>query len=178
MKTTQGWGWLAAGVLALGLNGVYHDGGGAWAQRTVGRIVDEIAAQTGPVLALVVGRADLFMAKTGMVVARDEASSCRLRTAVAQAESRVARTEMGLASFEAMSAREEAALARVEANRARMEAQIERARFVPAAFSVVKVPVFCPRVRVEIPRVIVPRIPVVKVPAPVVQVDMLGGGPA
>ncbi len=33
MKTTQGWGWLTAGVLALGLNGIYHDGGAAWAHR-------------------------------------------------------------------------------------------------------------------------------------------------
>ncbi len=35
MKTTQGWGWLAAGVLALGLNGIYQDGGAAWAHRIV-----------------------------------------------------------------------------------------------------------------------------------------------
>jgi hypothetical protein len=39
MKTTQAWGWLAAGVLALGLNGIYHDGGAAWAHRAVGRVL-------------------------------------------------------------------------------------------------------------------------------------------
>src|SRR3979409_839004 len=27
MKTTQAWGWLTAGVLALGFNGFYHDVG-------------------------------------------------------------------------------------------------------------------------------------------------------
>ena len=42
MKNTQAWGWLAAGVLALGLNGMYQDGGAAWAQRVVNQVTGEI----------------------------------------------------------------------------------------------------------------------------------------
>ena len=38
------------------------------------------------------------------------------------------------------------------------------------AFDTAKIPVICPRVRVEIPRVRIPRMPVVNVPAPVVEV--------
>jgi hypothetical protein len=174
MKTTQAWGWLAAGVLALGLNGIYHDGGAAWAHRAVGRVIDRIAERTGPVLALASGRADLFLARTKMAVATDETAPCRFATAVARVQTRMARTETGFADFEVMSARQEAALARVEADRARIEAQLERVRFTPVAFDAM-VPVVCPRVRVNTPRIRIPRIPVVKVPD--VRVQVFGAGP-
>jgi hypothetical protein len=39
MKNAQAWGWLAAGVLALGLNGIYQDGGAAWAHRAVTQVM-------------------------------------------------------------------------------------------------------------------------------------------
>ena len=174
MKSTQAWGWLAAGVLALGLNGIYHDGGAAWANRAVGHVIDRIAERTGPVLALASGRADLFLARTKMAVATDETASCRFATAMARVQTRMARTETGFAHFEGMSARQEAALARVEADRARIEAQLERVRFSPAVFDELKVPVVCPRVRVSVPRVSIPRIPVVKVPDVRVQVSAAG----
>jgi hypothetical protein len=164
MKTTQAWGWLAAGVLALGLNGIYHDGGAAWAHRALAPVVDRIEARTGPILALAVGRADLFIAKTESAAARTETASCRLSTAMARVQSKIARTEGGFAQFEAMSAREEAAMARVEANRARIEAEVARVRFTPVAFDAMKIPVICPRVRVNIPHVSIPRVPVVNVP--------------
>ena len=88
MKNTQAWGWLAAGVLALGLNGMYQDGGAAWAQRVVNQVTGEISARTGGVLALAAGRADWFMAKTRMARAQDKTSSCRLETAVARLQKR------------------------------------------------------------------------------------------
>jgi hypothetical protein len=174
MKTTQAWGWLAAGVLALGLNGIYHDGA-AWAHRAVGHVIDRLAERTGPVLALASGRADLFLARTKMAVATDETSSCRFATAMARVQTRMARTQTGFAHFEVMSARQEAALARLEADRARIEAQLERVRFTPVAFDAMKVPVVCPRVRVNSPRVSIPQIPVVKVPE--VRVEVLSAGP-
>ncbi|MGD0760452.1 MAG: hypothetical protein ABR921_16250 [Candidatus Sulfotelmatobacter sp.] len=37
---TQAWAWLTAGVVALGLNGFYHDGGAAWAHRIAERVSD------------------------------------------------------------------------------------------------------------------------------------------
>jgi hypothetical protein len=174
MKTTQAWGWLAAGVLALGLNGIYHDGGACWARVAVSRVVNQIEERTGPVLALAAGRADLFLARTGMIAAREETASCRLATAVARVRGRIARAQGGFARMEAMSAREEAAMARVEANRARIEAAMTRVRWTPAAFETMRIPVACPRVRVSVPRVSVPRIPVVNVPE--IHVN-LGAGP-
>lgn len=175
MKNTQAWGWLAAGVLALGLNGIYHDGGAAWAHCALGHVVSRIEQRTGPVLALATGRADLFLARTKTAVARDETASCRLATTMARVQTRMARTQNRFANLEVMSAREEAALARLEANRARMEAQVARVRFSPVAFHTVQVPNVCPRIRVSIPRVTVPQ---VSIPGPTVEtLEALGTGP-
>jgi hypothetical protein len=38
MKTTAAWKWLAAGVLALGLNGWYQTGGAHWAHVAMGQV--------------------------------------------------------------------------------------------------------------------------------------------
>lgn len=169
MKTTQGWGWLTVGVLALGLNGFYHDGGAAWAHRIANQVVRRSEA-----LAEMASARSVFMERTSLVVARDETASCRFATTMARVQTKIARTQNGMAHFEAMSVRQEAALARMEANRARIEAQVARVRLAPVAFDSVTIPeVACPRVRVNVPRVIVP----VRIPAPVVQVEMTGDGP-
>jgi len=172
MKTTQAWGWLTAGVLALGLNGIYHDGGAEWAHR----IVNHVGYSSAAVVALASGRADQFLEQTKMVVVRDNNQSCALGTAMARLQARVARTDTGLARFNAMSAREEAQLARLEANRARIEALAARSEFAtfvePINFQTPNVSVLCPRVRVKVPRV-----PMIKMQAPVVHVGAMGTGP-
>lgn len=148
MKNRQAWAWLTAGVLALGLNGMYQDGGGQWAHRTVTRIVERTAERTEPVLALATGRADRFLAQSNMLAARSETASCRRATEVSRFQTYAARAQSASASFQDMSARGEAALARIEADRARLQAQVTRVRVVPAAFN----SVVCPRVRVSTPR--------------------------
>jgi hypothetical protein len=172
---TQAWGWLAAAVVAAGLNLSYHEGGMQWAHE----IVDRVGHNTGAVLALATGRADQFMAEARMLnVARHE-SQCPLASAMAQMQSSVDQSQFEFDGFQAMSDREQAQLACLEANRARIEAQVQaklaRVRFVEANFNpvVVKVPeITCPRVRVNIPR-----IPRIKVPAPAVHVEFSGPGP-
>jgi hypothetical protein len=168
MKTTQAWVWLAAGVVALGLNGFYHDGGAEWARRTV----DRVASRSAAVLALASGRAEQFLSRTQLVLTPDEVQSCRVASAIAQLQSRAARGQAGFARVEAMSAREEAAVARLEANRARFEAQVARVQVMPA-LSAVEIPAVCPRRRtkirqIEIPQIEIPplEIPEVNVPAP------------
>jgi len=177
MKTTQAWGWLAAGILALGLNGIYQDGGGEWVHRNVDGVISRIADRSGAVLALATGRTDWLLAKANLLTARDETASCRVAAAMARMQTKIARTQNGLADFEGMSAREEVTLARVEANRARIEAQVARVRFSPVAFHTVNGPVVCPRVRLNIPRVTVPRMPAVRIPTPAVNFESSGGGP-
>jgi len=148
MKNTQAWGWLMAGVLALGLNGIYQDGGAAWAHRAVSQVIAKISEPTEGALALASGHADWFMAKSRVVTARDNTSFCRLAAAMARIQAKVARTQTGFAGLQAMSAREEAQMARFEGNRARIEAEVARKSFARADFDPV-----CPRVRVNIPRV-------------------------
>jgi hypothetical protein len=97
MKSTQAWGWLAAGVLALGLNGIYQDGGAAWAHRAVHRVIARIGAPTEGVLALASGHAERFMATSRLVAARDETASCRLATAMARAQTKMARAQVQIA---------------------------------------------------------------------------------
>jgi len=175
MKSTQAWGWLAAGVVALGLNGFYHDGGAEWAHQ----IVDRVSSRSAAVLALASGRADQFLSEWRPVSARNETRSCRVAASMARLQTRMARGQAGFARVEAMSAREEASLARLEANRARVEAQVERVQFVPAQLSPSWVQVTCPRVRVNIPQIRIPQveIPEINIPAaPGVQVGM-GTGP-
>jgi len=164
MKTTQAWGWLAAGVLALGLNGFYLDGGAVWAHRAANQLMAGISDRTGGVLALAAGRADWFMAKAETAAARQETASCRLATAMARVQTSLARTQGGMARFEAMSAREEASLARVEAERARIESRAARVHFTPAVFNAGEISVVCPRVNVRVPQIYAPPITVPQVP--------------
>lgn len=178
MKTNQAWGWLAAGVLAAGLNASYDDGGLQWAHR----IADRVSYQSATALAMASGRASLFLAEARMITARHESTSCPWAAAAARVQSRIARSQSQFDRFEAMSAREQAQFASLGANRARMEAQIAAhaarfrvatAVFAPVASRAIVAPVVCPRVRVNIPE-----LPLGEMPAiPEVHVDLSSTGP-
>jgi hypothetical protein len=166
---TQAWGWLAAAVMAAGLNASYHNGGLHWAHQVVNRVT----YNAGTVIALATGHIDQLQVR--MLTAQNETTSCPLATALARAENNWDRSETSQENLEAMSAREEARLARLEANRIRIEAQVARLRLPAVALSHVVVPgprcSFCPRVRVNMPR-----LPVIN--APVVHLDLPTAGPA
>ena len=159
MKSREAWGWLAAGILALGLNGIYHDVGAGWTHRVVQAAMNRLAERTAPVLALATGRAEWFMARSQAVVAQNEVSSCPWASALAHIQSNAAEWQRGIARIEAISARpqvefarRQAQLARGEANRARIQAQLARVqarRFIVD----VKVPDVYPRIHVNIPQV-------------------------
>jgi len=172
---TQAWGWLAAAVLAAGLNSSYHEGGMQWAHE----IVDRVGHNTGAVLALATGRADQFMAEARMLNVERHELQCPLAAALAQVQNSVDQSQAAFDGFQAMSDRQQAQLDRLEANRARIEAQVQaklaRVRLVETNFNpvVVQVPkITCPRVRVNIPRM-----PTIRVPAPMVHVEYSGPGP-
>ncbi|MGB8762413.1 MAG: hypothetical protein WCD01_16045, partial [Candidatus Sulfotelmatobacter sp.] len=78
MKTTQAWGWLAAGVLALGLNGFYQDGGAAWAHRIVDGAIGQVADRSWALVDLASQRVDRVAERANLVAAQDETASCRL----------------------------------------------------------------------------------------------------
>jgi hypothetical protein len=170
MKSREAWGWLTAGVLALGLNGIYHDGGAAWAHRAFNRVANQVAERTAPVLALATGRAEWFLAKASTTPAQHETTSCRMATSIARLQTKALRAPEGIARLEAISAREEqmnarleAKMARMEANRARFEARVaetqarvEGLRMIPVKFDTVRIA--CPRVHVNVPQVRIPAV--------------------
>jgi hypothetical protein len=160
MKSRQAWVWLTAGVLALGLNGIYHDGGAACVARSLNRVLAPIVSRSGAVLALASGRADWFLARADVATTGGETASCRLATAMARWQTKRARNENGLAQLGEMWARREAQLARFEA------AQLAQVRIVPASFETrsfetLRVPSVCPRVRVGVPRISGPTVQMV-----------------
>lgn len=161
---TQAWGWLAAAVLAAGLNASYHDGGLQWAHQAV----DQMRHNTSAVLALATGHADQFLAEARLASARPQLSACPLAL-LAEARTTVMPEEFNLRRVEMISARQQAELARLEAHRARMEAELARIHIPAVAFNpvVVQAPKvsFCRRVRVNVPRIParMPAIPVVRI---------------
>lgn len=191
---TQSWGWLAAAVLAAGLNSSYHDGGLQWAHE----IADRVQHNSNAVLALATGRADRFLAEARMLnvdrtadsavdVDTDQAvevadagnSHCPFSMAMAKVQRTFDRSQAEIDHFQAMSDRNQARIARLQAKRVRIENEVRtklnRVHFQTAAFNSVNVEVpevRCPRVRVNIPRV-----PRVNVQAPDVHVEFSGPGP-
>ncbi len=158
---TQGWGWLAAAVVAAGLNASYHDGGLRWAHG----IVDQVKHNSSAVIALATGHADQFLAEAKFVAARKQTQSCPLTAALAEVRTEVLPTDLQLQQVEIISARERVQLARIEANRARIEARVARMHIPAVALNPVVVAprLTCPRVRVNLPRIPAMRMPVVPV---------------
>jgi hypothetical protein len=179
MKTTQAWAWLAAGVLALGLNGFYQDGGAAWAHRIAERVGGTVADRSSNLLAIASDQVDRALERVSLVASREKSPACRLAPKVASLQYPFVRTEE--VQFDEMTAREERQLARLEAGRARMQAQLARVRAEPVAFNIPNIQIACPRVRVSVPRVRIPQVsipavPRVRVEVPAVKVEM-GEGP-
>lgn len=146
MKSTQAWGWLAAGVLAAGLNAAYHDGGFVWAHR----IADQAQHVSSAVVALASGHADRFLAEAETLTARSDAFS---DAAFAKADQETAQAEAAYARAEAFQAREQAHCARIEAQRARMEARVEAHH----AFVI-------PQVRIETAAIQIPGVAAISLP--------------
>jgi hypothetical protein len=178
---TQAWGWLAAGVLAAGLNATYHNGGLAWARCIAGNIGHSVCA----VMDLATGHADRFMAEAQMLATRDETSSAHLATTLARVPTRIARVQTNFARIETLTAHQEAQVARFESDRARIEAQvgdqieekIARARIPASAFNLRMAPMAklsnCSEMHIDLPRIQSIRVPM----APVVHIDVPGAGP-
>ena len=180
MKTSQAWGWLAAGVLAAGLNAQYHDGGLQWAHRVANRFEQN----SSRVLATASGQAGQLLAEARLLTARNETASCPLATLLERVQTTFGR-QFDQGQFddsEEISAQREVKLARFEANRDRMEAQIAvaqthfriaSANFAPIAIKAIPAPVICPRVRVNMPK-----LPMMKMQlAPQIHVELAGAGP-
>ncbi len=127
----KAYGWLAAGVLAAGLNASYHDGGLEWAHQ----IADGVGRDVRAVVELASGRADQFLAEAQLVADRNENAPC-LANAVARVRARITQTTMAQAQsqydhfqiqlqdrVQVMTDRQQAALDRAEAEQERAAAR-------------------------------------------------------
>jgi len=79
MRSKQAWGWLAAGVVALGLNGFYQDGGAAWAHRMVDQLRDQIAERSSVMANLAAEQFNSVAERLQLAAARNESSSAAWR---------------------------------------------------------------------------------------------------
>ncbi len=121
MKSAQAWGWLTAGVLALGLNGFYQDGGMQWAHEALGQFVHRSAA----VVALATGSADRFVAEASQISANGRRYACarssnrdralRVRALPAVLEEDSVLPEVARAKFELQRGEFESAMAELHA---------------------------------------------------------------
>jgi hypothetical protein len=183
MKTNPAWGWLAAGVLAAGLNANYYDGGLQWAHR----VAEQVGHSSAAVLGLASVRADQFLTEAQMLARRNTPPSCPWATTLARVQTSIARSHVRSEGFEVMSARQEAQLAKLEANRERMQAQIAAQTshfrfaspaFSPVAFKGLPAAVVCPRIRVNVPKLPVIKMPVApNVVVPNIHIEMASNGP-
>ena len=174
MKTSQAWGWLAAGVVAAGLNAAYHDGGLAWARRAADGVVERSQAVT----ALVRGQADRFLADVQVLTAENDAATNRanavwtrvqrnvdeqvMDNALANAQAKIdrdlGRCQAGSARMEEMSARRQARLDEALARfNQRPAARTVRVNMTMAAFN-------SAQARRCTMQVKIPRIPMIKMP--------------
>jgi hypothetical protein len=83
MKSGNGWYWIAAGVLALGLNGAYLDGALPW----VGRAADAPKVMTSELLGHALGYL------TNVAQPLPENGCPRAQAAMAHAQARIARLQ-------------------------------------------------------------------------------------
>ncbi len=154
MKMSQAYAWLAAGVLAAGLNASYHDGG----LQRVHEMVDQVEHSSTAVLTLARLQTRLLqseLAKAGF------ANTEFGETGFAKAE--LAKTQTGFDRLQAIADREQARITRI---------RIPAAGFAPMVFSAPRISE-CPRMRVDVPRL--PAIQVPKLPA--IHVEIPSAGP-
>ena len=172
MRNTQAWAWLTAGIVALGLNGLYHDGGAAWAHR----VSEGISNRADYAIERVSGRAEQLVAVAHFdaMSAREQAQMDRWQ---AQRDRIQARVQV---QVDSQIARQ---MARVRVARAGMDS---------VEINPVEIRVACPRVQVNVPAVRIPavdipeiqvprvkisQIPAVRITAPVISGDETDSGP-
>ena len=87
MRTNRAWYWLAAGVLALGLNGAYQDGEFGWAHCLVDRSLSWLqrASERGHELAAM---AEIMLGRTSQASERAEAAVDRSEAALDRTHAR------------------------------------------------------------------------------------------
>lgn len=124
MRTDKAWYWLAAGVLALGLNGAYQDGQLGWAHVLAGRATAAVERATL--------RGQHFVAMAEIMLGREPQAFGRTQAAIERIQNRmvcdrVARAQRQMAMAQV---REQLAQARVQQKMAMVQMKMGRVRMI------------------------------------------------
>jgi len=122
MRTEKAWYWLAAGVLALGLNGAYQDGQMGWAHVLVDRAaasVDRVALRGQHFVAM----AEVMLGREPRVFAHTQAAIERVQERIACDRIAQAQRHMAMARV-----REQLAEANVQRKMAMVQMKMDHVR--------------------------------------------------
>lgn len=124
MRSNQAWYWLAAGVLALGLNGAYQDGQFAFVHRLTDR-ASEMIARTSE-------RGQQFVAMAELMFGRGTADVDRAQAAIERVQSKVVCERMAKAQRQIAMARvrEQIAQAHLQQKMALAQMKMDKVRMI------------------------------------------------
>ena len=120
MASDRAWYWLAAGVLALGLNGAYQDGEFQWVHRLANHSASlmERASEEG---LRMLATAQVMLGRSPESMARTEATLQKLQMRVACKRIEMARRQVDMAQVQ-----RDLAAARIDQQMAKVQASMER----------------------------------------------------
>jgi hypothetical protein len=124
MASDKAWYWLAAGVLALGLNGAYQDGEFQWAHRLTchsASLVERASEEGLRMLAT----AEVMLGRNPESLARTEAILQNLQMRIACKRIEMARREVDMAQVQ-----RDLAAARIDQQIAKVQASMDHVRMI------------------------------------------------
>jgi hypothetical protein len=124
MASDKAWYWLAAGVLALGLNGAYRDGQFGWAHQFADRSTEIVERAEMRGLGLVTA-AEVMLDRNPEAVGRMEGSLGRM-----QAKMACKRIEMATRRIDIARMQRDLAAAHVDRQLARVQMQLDKVRVI------------------------------------------------
>ena len=160
MMYEKGWYWLAAGVLALGLNGAYQDGEFQWvhaaAQRSI-HAVERASEQASRLIDV----AEVMLGRTPASLERTEVALQKVQTKVACKRFEMAQREMAKAQVQ-----RDLAAVRIDEQLAQVQMKMDRVRAITIARTN---SINCPEmsrvvVMTNIPRIDLSNLPDVQIP--------------
>jgi hypothetical protein len=168
MASEKAWYWLAAGVLALGLNGAYQDGQFGWVHELAGRTTEivEVASMRG--LAFVTA-AEVMLGRNPEAIGEMEASLGRMQGKLACERIEMAKRRIDMARMQ-----KDLATARVDRQLARVQMKMDKIRVIAIeganrtqrCSDLSRMVVRVPRVEISnLPDVQIPEIPEIQLPS-------------
>jgi ribosomal protein L27 len=124
MRSDKAWYWLAAGVLALGLNGAYQDGQLGWAH--------VLADRASAAVERVTLRGQSFLAMAEVMLGRDSTAFARTEGTIERVQNKIvcARVAQAQRQIAMAHVREQLAQARVQQKLAMAQMKMDRMRTI------------------------------------------------